>query len=485
MRCGTPAMAAFVAVTTALTSVVSAPPTQASNTIKAASMQSTPPSAGQKVADGSASDGIALALIPASSASTRLAVEGTSTVLIRAKGPVCDGTALISTSVDGNTRSSTRVGAEWSEYSFASSMPPGSHTLSVTYSYVPGITYPPSSTERPATRREGTESATAPADCDRSLRLDTISVIPTSAPVTPATSTAEKPAAQPDIAPTAEVGIPFASSSPFNTKISRDARLDPKTAAMVARATRTNALNANLVQFGIPIYQATTGSPGAAIPCTVTEWGRCPFDGYQIPIPANAKASPGSDGALVIVDSSTRRVYELWQAAKDGQGGWTASFGGVSNLDGPGWGGAGTGAGASRLAGVIRISEIAAGLIPHALALQVDNSCAGVFRAPAIKTDGTASRADCIPEGSLIRLNPSVDLSALPLNPAQRAVGRALQEYGGYVVDRGGAPLSVSFELDPTATGGKSVGAVYQRAGLRWDYDSLDGLPLSQLQVLG
>jgi hypothetical protein len=131
------------------------------------------------------------------------------------------------------------------------------------------------------------------------------------------------------------------------------------------------------------------------------------------------------------------------------------------------------------------MSEIAAGLIPHALAFQVDNSCAAVFRAPAVKTDGTASRPDCIPEGALIRLNPSVDLSALQLTPAERAIGTALQEYGGYVVDRGGAPLSVSFELDPTATGGNSIGAVYQHAGLRWDYDSLDGLPLSQLQVLG
>jgi hypothetical protein len=55
--------------------------------------------------------------------------------------------------------------------------------------------------------------------------------------------------------------------------------------------------------------------------------------------------------------------------------------------------------------------------------------------------------------------------------------------YGGYLVDYGGAALSVSFELDTTATTG-SVGPVYEQAGLRWDYDSLPGIPWSRLQVL-
>jgi hypothetical protein len=459
MRFDMPALAGVVASALTITSVLVAPPTQASTTISAVSMQSDPPSAGQQVADGGASDGTVLALLPASSAATQLKVDAVSTIVIRAKGPSCGGTAMISTSVDGYVQSSTRVSADWSDYAVASSMPAGGHKLSVTYTYSP-------STNSPST------NPSAPT-CDSTLRLDTVSVLPTH--LAGSSTQPNTPAA---------VDTPFASSSPFNTKIAADARLDPKSAAMIARATRTNALNANLVQFGIPIYTSATSSPGTTVPCTVVEWGPCPFDGYQIPIPGTATASSGSDGALVVVDTSARRVYELWQAAKDSQGAWTASFGGVSSLDGPGWGGAGTGAGASRLAGVIRMSEIAAGLIPHALALQVDNSCAGVFRAPAIKTDGTASRSDCIPEGALIRLDPSVDLATLALSPAERAVGKALQEYGGYVVDRGGAPLSVSFELDPTASGGDSVGGVYQRAGLRWDYDSLDGLPLSRLQVL-
>lgn len=446
MRYAQSALAGFVTAALTASSLILTAESSASSTINAATMDSTPKSAGRAVSDNGASDGTALALIPAASASTQLSISAASTVVIRAKGPQC-GTGTMATSVDGFTRSSTQVGSGWSDYTVSSPISAGNHQLTITY----------------------TNSSDKTSDCDPGLRLDTISVVSGAGPTSQ---------------PGGSNVTPFQPASSFNTKIPAGAALDPKGSAMIARATRTKALNANLVEFAVPIYTTATSSPGTTVQCTVTQWGPCPFDGYQIPIPATAKASPGSDGAMVIVDTSSRRVYELWQAAKDNKGNWTASFGGVSNLDGSGWGGAGTGAGASRLAGVIRISEITGGVIPHALALQVDNACAGTFRAPAVKTDGTASRSDCIPEGAHVRLDPTVNLAALSLTPAERAVGKALQDYGGYVVDRGGAPLSVSFELDPTAAGGNSVGSAYQRAGLRWDYDDLGGLPLSQLQVL-
>lgn len=253
---------------------------------------------------------------------------------------------------------------------------------------------------------------------------------------------------------------------------------------MVARISRDNALYANLVAFGVPVYTATSTTPRYTVTCTVTNWGPCPFKGLQVPIPTGAKPSPGSDGAMVVVDEAAQRTYEFWQGRLIG-GTWTAGWGAVHNLAGSGWGGtgAGTASGASRLGGVIRIAEIAAGEIPHALALQTDNPCRTVFRPPAIKTDGGSDRADCIPEGARVRLDPAVDLEALNLAPAVRAVGRALQTYGAYIVDNGGSPLSVSFETVPGATAA-SIGSIYQQAGLRWDYDGLPGLPYNRLQVL-
>lgn len=132
---------------------------------------------------------------------------------------------------------------------------------------------------------------------------------------------------------------------------------------------------------------------------------------------------------------------------------------------------------------MVRLDEIQRGVIDHALALQSDNVCARVFRAPAIKTDGDSDRPDCVPEGARLRLDPTIDLDLLDLPPAQRAIARAFQVYGGYVVDMGGAPLSISFELAPDADG-MYPGAVYRDAGLRWDYDGLGRIPWDGLQLL-
>ncbi len=118
------------------------------------------------------------------------------------------------------------------------------------------------------------------------------------------------------------------------------------------------------------------------------------------------------------------------------------------------------------MAGVIRVSEIKQRSIPHALVLQTDNVCAKIFRAPALKTDGLSQRSDCIPEGARVQLDPALDLSKIAgLSPAERTVARALQVYGGYVIDRGDAPVSVSFERAVDATG-SSPGSVYAAAGL-------------------
>jgi hypothetical protein len=278
----------------------------------------------------------------------------------------------------------------------------------------------------------------------------------------------------------------IAPNSLFRTRIADSAPTAPNSAQIVQRIGRGGAFYANLTEFGIPIYLADGSTPVHRVRCTITDWGRCPFEGYEVPIPDGAAAHKGSDGAMVVVDLSAGLSFEFWQAKRDGSQ-WTTSFGAVNRLDGSGWSdgssGYSTGSGSSRLAGVIRMSEIENGEIPHALAVQSKFVCADVFRPPAVKSDGTDRLPDCIPEGARIRLDPKVSLDGLGLAPAVRTVARALQTYGAYVVDVGGAPLSVSFELDTNAAPG-SIGAVYSRAGLRWDYDDMSRIPLMHLQVL-
>lgn len=281
---------------------------------------------------------------------------------------------------------------------------------------------------------------------------------------------------------------PSASDSPFRTPIPDNATTTKNSQAIIRRLT-ADGLHSNLVEFGIPIYEADATSQRHRVRCTVTDWGPCPFDGHDVPIPDEARPHTGSDGAMVVIDRSSGLVFEFWQASrKDGQ--WTTSFGAVTHLEGSGWvnsdrsEGHATGSGASRLAGVIRLSEIENRDIPHALALQSKFACTNVFVAPAIKTDGKYPEPDCIPEGALIRLDPTLDLNELALTPAVRTVARALQTYGAYVIDTSSAPLGVSFELDPMATR-DFIGTVYEQAGLRWDADdALRGIPLDRLQVI-
>ena len=284
-------------------------------------------------------------------------------------------------------------------------------------------------------------------------------------------------------APTGTAERPFAGSSPFNVPVGADPALDPDTAAMVLRISRAGLGHANLVEFGIPIYEATADTPRRPVRCTITEWGVCPLDGGPRPIPDGAVPNAGRDGAMVIVDRAAGTADEYFQAAQ-ADGRWTTGWGEITSLTGSGWGGGTTGAGASRLGGVVRVAEIRAGEIPHALAVESDTACAGTSRAPALKTDGESDRADCIPEGARLQLDPTIDVTAIPdITPGEVAVARALQQYGGYLVDRADTSLAIAFEVAPDATP-NSPGAVYSQAGLAWDYYGMPHIPWDRLRVL-
>jgi hypothetical protein len=287
-------------------------------------------------------------------------------------------------------------------------------------------------------------------------------------------------------APTAHAATSrtFAADSPFNVLIRNSPTLDPDSAAMMAYTSRSRQLNANLFEYGIPVFTATFFSPAFNVTCSMSgTWGSCPLSQHPMRIPSTATPNVGSDGAMTVIDTTTNSVAEYWRAQRTGST-WSAAWGAVNILSGSGWGGASTGAGASRLAGLIRVSEIQAGLIEHALVLQIDNACQAAVRLPAIKTDGESTRADCIPEGARLQLDPAVNIDLISrITPGERTVALAMQKYGGYVIDHADTAMSVSFERAPGATG-TSPGAVYERAGLAWDYYAMPHVPWTRLRVL-
>ena len=267
-----------------------------------------------------------------------------------------------------------------------------------------------------------------------------------------------------------------ARADAWSTPIGPDPALDSDS-GVISAYLGSGPVSANVVQYGIPVYEADADTPRYDVDCR-RDWGDCPLERSPVPIPDGARPSEGTDAAMAIVDAEAGISYEFWQVERD-DGSWVASWGDVADLDpaSPSLSEA-TGAGLSLVDGLVTPEEVAAGEIPHALTFSTNNACEVRFRPPASKTDGESDREDCIEQGARIQLDPDLDLDRLELTPVERAVASALQRYGAYARDNGGTPIAFIFETpgaeDPP----------YTAEGLRADYDRLEGIPWDRLRVL-
>lgn len=253
---------------------------------------------------------------------------------------------------------------------------------------------------------------------------------------------------------------------------------------------------ANLYNYGVTLIPASAISshtPRYDLSFT-KDWGADPFGPNTVPIPPGTRVPPGSDGALAILDPASGKAYGLWQARYDSaQDTWSASWGGMTDLDGSAVdeSGSATGSNISRYAGTVTAAEfhraIAANTgLKHALFVSSDIAGGG-FVPPATKSDGAnnAHVAESIPEGMRIQLDPTIDIDAIPgITPAEKVIAKTLQTYGAYVGDQGGARMAFSFEFVPDATSDDHPGAVWSGAGLKWDYYDMKKIPWSGLRVL-
>ena len=274
----------------------------------------------------------------------------------------------------------------------------------------------------------------------------------------------------------------WSADSPFNMPIPENPRLDPQSSAMTAHLSTKVVFN--MYEFGIAIHRADSSTPEADVYC-LADWGNCPTDSLNpIPVPSDLKPPPGSDGNTVIVDWSQRLAISLHQPHANSDGSWSATWVTVADLNGSGVPPeGGNGSGVSHLAGVVELDEIAGGYIDHALAFSTEVACRDLLRYPARKTDGQSTLPDCVPEGTRVQLDPSIDVDLLAVPDGVKTVARALQEYGAYAVDRGGAPLALYFQVAPDARDG-FPGRVYADAGLTNDYFSTEEVPWHRLRVL-
>lgn len=248
--------------------------------------------------------------------------------------------------------------------------------------------------------------------------------------------------------------------------------------------------------------QVASSTPRYTVPMSrVPEWGPHPFGTDTVPIPNGTTAPPmvttygdPGDGHLVVADPINGKVYGLWQAVKSGSN-WSASYGGVTSLQGDGrdTAGSSTGAGLCRLAGVIRLEEMVAAAAANTglgHTIVVSSDLAGpASRFPAVKSDGENWRgvATPIPEGTRFQLNPSVNVDAISgITAAEKVIAKTLQTHGGIIGDQGGAAMGFIFEKAPDANTGWAgfPGATYEQLGLGWDYFNMEHIPWSSLRVL-
>lgn len=273
----------------------------------------------------------------------------------------------------------------------------------------------------------------------------------------------------------------FSPNGPFNLPIPSNPILDPNSAAMSSnQAGRVHVMN--VYEFGTAVYDAAPGTPKFVVNVLNSpDWGPNAFTTYPAPLTSLMQPTPGADGAMSVIDWSTRLEYEFWQYSWN-NGAPKCSWGTVFSLDSDGvisvnnTMGA-VGAGFSRLAGVVRMSELTAGLIRHPLVFSSGMTGAG-WRYPARKSDGHAT-GNVFDEGHRIQLNPSVNVDSLSGPAVVKTIARALQTYGAYCMDVGGTGLNFIFEMPHAGEPDP-----YPGLGVEWDYFGLTQIPWSQIRVL-
>ncbi|HEV3229402.1 MAG TPA: hypothetical protein VGY97_08010 [Solirubrobacteraceae bacterium] len=245
----------------------------------------------------------------------------------------------------------------------------------------------------------------------------------------------------------------------------------------------------NTDKWSVPVYTVPADQP--RMPVTLDDPGSDPqlADAFeQVPVPAGARPADGTDHQLVIWQPATDTMWEFWIMRQDA-GVWKARYGGrMSNVstnpgyfdDPPRWGATATSI--PLLGGLVRVSELNAGHIDHALALAVPEPRQGSYSWPAQRTDGTAPQPQAIPEGARFRLDPNLNIDALGLPPLTRMLALAAQRYGIVVRDRGGCVAFYGEDPNPlgynpwTAPGGPFDHTMPSAALTKFPWNSLQAL---------
>jgi hypothetical protein len=229
----------------------------------------------------------------------------------------------------------------------------------------------------------------------------------------------------------------FPADNPWNKRVD-SLPVAPNSSAMIAAIGLSAHLHpdfSNGGNYGIPYNLVNGSTPRSSVAFTWPD--ESDIVGY--PIPASPLIEGGSDAHILMIDTSTCTLYELFAAHKV-SGKWHAGSGAVwdlrSNAVRPaGWTSADA-AGLPIFPGLARYDQVATGAINHALRFTAPSTCAGyVF--PARHEAGSGSCSSKPPMGLRVRLKASFNISGY--TGQARIVLTALKQYGMLLADNGSA----------------------------------------------
>jgi hypothetical protein len=240
--------------------------------------------------------------------------------------------------------------------------------------------------------------------------------------------------------------LPFPADNAWNQNIA-DATVDPNSAAIINFIGASDPVHPD---FGSGEYQGSS----IGIPYIVVDSDQAPvainFTAYgdesdpgPMPVPASAPIegypNPGSgDRHVLVVDSSSCWLYELYSSYPQSDGSWNAASAAVWDLTADEqrpltWTSADA-AGLSVFAGLARYDEVASGEIKHALRFTLQDSRAA-FVPPASHWAANSTNANAAPMGMRLRLKASFDISQF--SATNQVILAALQQYGMIMADNG------------------------------------------------
>ncbi len=286
---------------------------------------------------------------------------------------------------------------------------------------------------------------------------------------------------------------PFGASSPWNRPLpSSGPVLLRNSDAIVALAERTNTgAYVHSAEYGAgydfshPVVLASSSDPLVTPRCTL--YCHPVFLTQPFRIPAKARAAGGGDHHLAVVQPDGTEI-DLWGVAQPYPGGdWkngdTLSYG-SGNYCGNFYTGNGfvaegaTISGACLSAGLIRQSEIAAGVIPHALF--VTTACLAkdyVYPASQPSDFVCTGAGPHVPNGARVWLDLSdAAIDRLALQGWEKTILHALHDYGAFVGDSAGRRgdhtdtlVQVMFEDDAQFAPFGAVPLAAQARSLGWN----------------